>query len=97
VITFPTTLPAGEYGVHLLWFGAAKDRAPEIEVELAAPGAAPQRVRVNHRREGQKWVAVGTVRLAAAGTATVRVRSGAGGLSAVNAVAWLRPPAGEDL
>ena len=67
-------------------------------MELAAPGAEPQRVRVNHRREGHKWVAVGTVRLSTAGTATVRVRSGAGGLSAVNAVAWLQPPAtAEDL
>jgi hypothetical protein len=55
-------------------------------------------VRVDHRREGHKWVAVGSVRLAAPGTALVRVRSGAGGLSAVNAVAWQsRPGPGEDL
>ena len=98
VISFPATLPAGEYGVHLLWFGAAAERVPEIEVELVAPGAEPRVVRVDHRREGHKWVAVGSVRLAAPGTALVRVRSGAGGLSAVNAVAWQsRPGPGEDL
>ena len=51
VISFPAQLSAGEYGVHLLWFGAAAERAPEIEVELVAPGAEPRVVRVDHRRE----------------------------------------------
>ena len=90
-ISFATELQStGPYDVFLKWYGSPSDRAATIEVELLVPGAAPQRLRVDHQQEGHKWVRVGGVDLRSTGKATVTVRNSGGGMTAINSVAWVR-------
>ncbi len=97
-IVFFSDLAPGRYGVFLQWYGSAAERAPEIEAELAAPEVESARVRVNHRREGHKWVRAGVVEVRAEGRAAVTLRHAGGGLAAIHAVAWVKEPAaGGDL
>ncbi len=87
-ITFATDLTPGTYAVFVKWYGAAADRAPLIEVALAATGAKLQVLQIDHRQESHKWLQVGVVESKTAGKATLTLRNLDGGMAAINSVAW---------
>ena len=89
-IAFVAQLAPGRYTVFVKWYGAAAERAPQVEVELAAPGRATELKRIDHRQEGHKWVSVGAVEVTGEGDSVVRLTNVGGGATAVNAVAWVQ-------
>ena len=96
-ISFTAELePGASYEVFVKWYGPPAERAPEVDVELTAPGAKPQTIRLNHRQEAHKWLRVGVVEPRSAGKAAVTIRNLGGGMTAINSVAWLKLPAQGD-
>ncbi len=89
-ITFSADLRPGTYEVHVQWYGDPADRGPRLGLELAAPGAPPQSLQIDHHQEGHKWIKVGVVEAKVAGDAVVKAINPGGGMTAINAVAWIR-------
>lgn len=89
-ISFVAQLEAGSHAVFVKWYGDPAERAPLIELELQAPGATPQTRQVDHRLEGHKWLQVGVIEVTGAGPAKVTLRNLDGGMTAINAVAWVK-------
>lgn len=89
-ISFAADLEPGSYAVFVKWYGDPVERAPLIDLELAAPGAKTQSLRVDHRQEAHKWLQVGVITTDGTNRAVLTARNLGGGLSAMNAVAWTK-------
>jgi parallel beta-helix repeat protein len=89
-IAFSADLAPGRYEVYLQWYGDSADRAPRLDVELAAHGVTLQKLTIDHHQEAHKWIRVGMMEVRTAGSVIVRAINPGGGMTAINAVAWLK-------
>ena len=95
-ISFSVHLEPGSYAVFVRWYGDPEERSPWLEIDLMSPGSLVHRLRVDHRQEAHKWIRVGTICVSAAGEARVTAFNDGRGVTALNAVAWLRESSGPD-
>jgi len=89
-ISFAADLTPGSYAVFVKWYGDPAERAPLIELDLSAPGAPTQNLRIDHRLEGHKWLQVGVIATKGAGQTRLTARNPGGGMTAIHAVAWTK-------